>query len=73
MGRLKGGHSCDLQTDDRKDFVLPGDKDKHEDRAHYSQSACDETPLMATRPGLASFSVNVIWTESHCSTLTATW
>lgn len=39
MGRLKGGHSCDLQIDDRKDFVLPGDKDKHEDRADYSKRA----------------------------------
>lgn len=39
VGRLKGGHSFDLQMDDRKDFVSAGDKDKHEDRAHYSKCA----------------------------------
>lgn len=40
VGCLKGGgHFGDLQTDDRKDFVLPADKDKHEDRAHYSNRA----------------------------------
>lgn len=35
VGKLKRRHSCDLQMDNRKDFVLPGDKDKQEDRGHY--------------------------------------
>lgn len=69
MGKLKRRHSCDLQMDNRNDFVLPGDKDKAERQRSLLKKCCDEMSVMTARLGLASFSLNVIWKESYCSTL----
>lgn len=71
MGKLKRRHSCDLKMDDRKDFVLPGDKDRAERQRSLLKMCCDETCVMTAQLGHASFSLNVIWNESYYSTLTA--
>lgn len=68
-----GGHSCDLQMDDRKDFVLSGWQRQAWRQSSLFKLCRDEMSLMAAQPGLTSLSLNVIWTQSHCATLAATW
>lgn len=68
-----GGPSCDLQMDDRKDFVLSGWQRQAWRQSSLFKLCRDEMSLMAAQPGLTSLSLNVIWTQSHCATLAATW